>query len=67
MVGDADLRKPFKITHVWVFYTLLAAVVLHVVGVVVAEIRERSGLISAMITGDKVLPKRPVDLSDSDE
>lgn len=62
-----DLRKPFKITHVWVFYTLLAAVVLHVVGVVVAEIRERSGLISAMITGDKVLPKRPVDLSDSDE
>ncbi len=58
------LRKPFIITHVWVFYSLLAAVVLHVAGVVIAELRERSGLVSAMITGDKVLAKRPVDLSE---
>lgn len=58
-----DLRKPFIITHVWVFYTLLAAVVLHVLGVVVTEICERSGLVSAMIAGDKLLSRRPVDLS----
>lgn len=58
-----DLRKPFIIAHVWVFYCLLAAVVLHVTGVVVAEIRECSGAISAMITGDKVLAKPPVDSS----
>lgn len=62
-----DLRKPFIITHVWVFYSLLAAVVLHVVAVVVAEVRERSGLVSAMITGDKVLAERPVDLSEPGE
>jgi len=62
-----DLRKPFIITHVWVFYTLLAAVVLHVAGVVFAEVRERSGLVSAMITGDKVLAKRPVDLPEPGE
>jgi cytochrome b len=56
------LRKPFIITHVQVFFVLLGAVVLHVAGVVVAELRERSGVVSAMITGDKVLPKKPVDL-----
>lgn len=56
------IRKPFIITHVQVFFVLLGAVVLHVAGVVFAELRERSGLISAMISGDKVLPKKPVDL-----
>ncbi len=61
------MRKPFIITHVWVFYTLLVAVVLHVVGVVVAEIRERSGLVSAMFSGHKTLPKHPVDLPKIDE
>lgn len=61
------MRKPFIITHVWVFYTLLVAVVLHVVGVVVAEIRERSGLVSAMFSGYKTLPKHPVDLPKIDE
>lgn len=56
------LRKPFIISHVWVFFALLGAVVLHVAGVVFAEIRERSGLVSAMFSGYKSLPKRPVDL-----
>ncbi|HEX9803132.1 MAG TPA: cytochrome b/b6 domain-containing protein [Gammaproteobacteria bacterium] len=58
------LRKPFIITHVQVFFILLGAVALHLAGVVVAELRERSGLVSAMISGDKVLPTRPVDLPD---
>lgn len=61
------LRKPFIITHVWVFYALLAAVVLHVAGIVVSEVHERSGLVSAMITGNKVLPEPPVDLPDPDK
>jgi Ni,Fe-hydrogenase I cytochrome b subunit len=55
-------RKPFIITHVQVFFVLMGAVVLHVAGVVFAEVRERSGLISAMFSGYKTLPKRPVDL-----
>jgi cytochrome b len=55
-------RKPFIWLHVQVFFVLLGAVVLHVAGVVVAELKERTGLVSAMITGDKALPKHPVDL-----
>lgn len=54
-------RKPFITLHVQIFFVLLGAVLLHVAGVVMAEIRERSGLLSAMITGDKALPKKPVD------
>lgn len=49
-------RSPVVTTHLYVFYLLLAAVLLHVAGVVIAEFREKSGLTSAMITGDKVLP-----------
>jgi len=55
-------RKPFISTHVFVFYTLLGAILFHVAGVVVSEIREKSGLISAMVTGKKVFSKRPIDM-----
>jgi len=55
-------RKPFIILHVQVFFLLLGAVMLHVAGVVFAELKERTGLVSAMITGEKTMPKRPVDL-----
>lgn len=34
---------------------------LHIVGVVVAEVREKNGLVSAMITGDKVFDRLPDD------
>ncbi|MCW8917597.1 MAG: cytochrome b/b6 domain-containing protein [Gammaproteobacteria bacterium] len=55
-------RQPFITTHVQVFFLLLGAIVLHVAGVVVAEIRERVCLVSSMITGYKRLPEKPVDL-----
>jgi Ni/Fe-hydrogenase 1 B-type cytochrome subunit len=61
------MRKPFIIAHVWVFFILLGAVVLHMAGVVVSELRERSGLVSAMFSGYKTLPRRPVDLPKTDE
>lgn len=57
-------RKPYIILHLQVFFVLIAAVVLHVTGVVVSEVKERSGLISAMFNGYKSLPKPPVDLDD---
>jgi cytochrome b len=44
-----------------VFYILLTAIALHVAGVIVTEVRERSGLVSAMISGEKVFHKTPVD------
>lgn len=55
-------RKPVVTTHLYVFYLLMAAVLLHVVGVVVTEVREKSGLISAMFSGEKVLSSPPVDV-----
>jgi len=54
-------RKPFIITHVYVFYILLIFIVLHIGAIVITEIRERSSLITAMFTGRKVFPKKPVD------
>jgi Ni/Fe-hydrogenase 1 B-type cytochrome subunit len=49
-------RKPIVTTHLYVFYILMIAIGLHIIGVVVGEFRERSGLISAMITGEKMIP-----------
>ncbi|MDM8557918.1 cytochrome b/b6 domain-containing protein [Candidatus Parabeggiatoa sp. HSG14] len=57
-------RKPFIITHVYTFYILLIFIGLHITAIVVTEIRERSSLISAMFTGRKVFPKKPVDAED---
>jgi len=55
------LRKPFINTHVFVFYTLLISIALHIAAVVVTEVREKNGLVSAMFTGKKVASKPPVD------
>lgn len=56
-----DFRKPVINTHVFVFYALLIAIALHIIAVVVTEVRERNGLVSAMFTGKKVASKKPVD------
>ena len=57
-------RKPFAVTHVYAFYTLLIFIILHIGAIVITEIRERSSLISAMFTGRKVFPNQPVDAED---
>jgi len=51
------LRKPFITAHVYAFYGLLFLIPLHILGVIVAERREKTALVSAMITGYKYLPK----------
>ncbi|MGM0594622.1 MAG: cytochrome b/b6 domain-containing protein [Pseudomonadota bacterium] len=56
-----EFRAPFIGLHIQAFFALLGAVLLHILGVVVGEFRERSGLVSAMITGEKQLKERPVD------
>ncbi len=56
-----SFRGPFIETHEIGFFILLFLVLLHIVGVVVTELKERNGLISAMITGDKVLDDEPLD------
>ncbi len=56
-----DFRKPFIITHVYTFYILLGAIILHISGVILAEVRQRNSLISAMFNGVKVFSDKPVD------
>lgn len=52
-----DIRKPFITAHVYAFYCLIFLIPLHVLGVILAERREKTALISSMITGYKYLPK----------
>ncbi len=56
-------RSPFVTIHYWVFYVLLVALVIHLVGVVVTELREGGGIVSAMLTGEKVFKRKPVDFT----
>ena len=60
-----DFRKPFITAHVYVFYTLLIMIALHIIGVIVSEIQEKTGLISAMFTGRKISATKPVDFDGS--
>jgi cytochrome b len=55
------IRKPFVTLHVYAFYGLIFLIPLHILGVIIAERREKTALISAMITGYKYLPKSNTD------
>ena len=55
-------RKPIITTHVYSFYLILIAIFLHIAAVVVSEVKEKNGLISAMFSGNKIVTKKPVDL-----
>lgn len=57
-------RSPFIETHGIGFFVLLAAIVAHIAAVVVTEIREGNGLVSAMFSGKKVFSDKPVDSDD---
>ncbi len=54
-------RKPFIVAHLYTYYALLVVGVLHIVGIVFTEIRDKSTMISAVFTGRKILAGRPVD------
>jgi len=57
-------RKPFINTHYFVFFILLAAILLHIIGVIVTEIKDKNAIVSAMITGRKYFESRPVDIDE---
>ncbi|HET6566106.1 MAG TPA: cytochrome b/b6 domain-containing protein [Xanthomonadales bacterium] len=59
-------RKPFITTHKYSFYALMALILLHIVGVVVTEIREKNGLVSAMFSGEKFFSEPPVDAAEAE-
>lgn len=56
-----DIRNPFITAHIYVFYCLLFLIPLHIIGVFIAERREKSALVSAMVNGYKYLPKNNTD------
>jgi Ni/Fe-hydrogenase 1 B-type cytochrome subunit len=56
-----DFRLPVVRIHYYGFYTLLALALMHILAVVVTEVRGGGGLISAMFTGKKVLSEPPAD------
>jgi len=57
-------KKPFGIIHLYSAYTLIFIIFLHIFFVVRAERNEGGSLVSAMITGKKILKEKPVDLDD---
>ena len=59
-------REPVETVHYVNFFVLLAFAVLHILAVVVTELREGGNLISAMITGRKVLSEPPADRNGDD-
>jgi Ni/Fe-hydrogenase 1 B-type cytochrome subunit len=59
-------RKPFITIHYYSFYTLLAVSVIHILAVVVTELREGGNLVSAMFSGKKMLGRPPVDQTNND-
>jgi Ni/Fe-hydrogenase 1 B-type cytochrome subunit len=54
-------RKPFITVHYYGFYALLCLAVIHIAAVVITDLREGGGLVSAMFTGNKVLNGPPAD------
>ena len=54
-------RKPFALVHLYSFYVLVVVVVMHVVAVIITELKEGGSIISAMFTGRKIISGRPVD------
>jgi cytochrome b len=59
-----SIRKPIVTTHYYVFFLLLAAVFMHILAVIVTEVKEKNAIVSAMITGKKYFNHRPVDINE---
>jgi cytochrome b len=54
-------RKPFIVSHLYSYYALLVVAGVHILAVVITEIREGGNLISATFSGRKIIAGRPVD------
>jgi Ni/Fe-hydrogenase 1 B-type cytochrome subunit len=54
-------RRPIVAVHLYGFYVLSAAIVVHLVAVILTELREGGSITSAMFTGRKILNRSPED------
>jgi len=57
-----DFKHIYGEIHYYLFFVLLAMILLHVAVVIRIEITERNGLISAMFSGTKTLSAKPEDI-----
>jgi len=55
-------REPFVTIHEINFFVLIGAIFIHLLGVIFTEIREGNAIVSAMITGKKLLKSSPKDI-----
>ncbi|MDT8406686.1 MAG: cytochrome b/b6 domain-containing protein [Methylococcales bacterium] len=62
-----SFRKPFITIHEYNFFVLGGIIFLHIAAVILTEIREGGGLISAMFTGKKIFSQKPLDDNDIDQ
>lgn len=53
-----------RVNNLYGFFELAGMIVLHVVAVVVTQLREGGTLVSAMFSGRKIVPGKPVDAPD---
>jgi len=56
-----QFRAPFVEVHEITFFALSFVIVLHLIAVVVTEVKEGGSITSAMFTGRKILSRRPED------
>jgi cytochrome b len=54
-------RPPFVEVHELTFFALAFVIILHVIAVVVTEVKEGGSITSAMFTGREILSRRPED------
>jgi Ni/Fe-hydrogenase 1 B-type cytochrome subunit len=54
-------RSPVVTIHLYAFYVLAGAIVMHLIAVIVTEIQEGGSITSAMFTGRKLLKRPPQD------
>lgn len=54
-------KEPFGTIHLYTAYILMFLIVVHTFAVVFTEVREGGSIISAMFSGNKVLPGKPED------
>ena len=54
-------RKPFITAHYYSFYAIVVMIVVHIAAVVITELKEGGGIVSAMFTGRKVFSEKPED------
>jgi len=56
-----SFRSGFLTVHYWNFFALIVAILIHIAGVVVTELREGGAIVSAMFSGQKVFDSEPRD------